>query len=81
MAVTKKSENSQLVQMRLKRNTISQVDDLQTLFNSPNRTDVVKTSIALASMIAQAMREGQSVFLESKAGKRERIVIPGLGKS
>jgi hypothetical protein len=71
-------KKSQLVQMRLRKPTIKQVGRLQKILKSETRTDVVKVSLDLAEMVASAMKEGSSLILESKSGKRERIVIPGI---
>jgi hypothetical protein len=72
------SEKYQLVQMRLLRETVSEIEELARKLNAQNRTDAVARCIHIASLVVRAMSRGQRLQLVSEDGSRETLVIPGL---
>lgn len=71
-------EKYQLVQMRILRETVADVEELQGSLNTNNRTDAVARAIQIAALVVRAMSKGQKLQLVSDNGSREKLIIPGL---
>lgn len=68
----------QLVQMRLLKETVAEIEDLSRRLDAHNRTDAVVRCIHIASAVVRRMCRGQSLQLVFENGARETLVIPGL---
>ena len=70
------------VQMRLRQNTIKQVEKLSKRFSSANRADAVRTSIDIADLVIKAIANGSQVIIYPLWWKfwqkPKRIIIPPL---
>jgi Ribbon-helix-helix protein, copG family. len=69
-----------VVQVRMKENTIKQVDKLQKRTHSPSRSDAVRRAVEISDTIISAIEHGEKVIIESKNGKQRQILVTGLSK-
>jgi len=66
----KQSPEMALVQMKMRKPTLEKIEYLKILMDTDNRTNVVKTSIDIAEMIADIIANGGRVVLEDKDGTK-----------
>jgi hypothetical protein len=66
------------IQMRLKPETIKQMDRLAQRIGSDNRTDVVRTSLAVTQMVTNCYDAGGSVIFKSSSGKESNMILLGI---
>jgi len=67
-----------LVQMNMRDRTIKKIESLKKILGTDNRTDIIKTSIDIASIVSSAIHNGASVMITEKDGSKSKIVIPGI---
>lgn len=72
-------KNSNLVQFRMKDETVEQTTRLQAKFNAPSKSDVIRRAIGLSDALVSAIEHGDKIFIEGHDGKRQ-LVIPGITK-
>jgi metal-responsive CopG/Arc/MetJ family transcriptional regulator len=66
------------VPVRMKENTIRQIDQLQTKVHAPSRSDAIRRAIEISDVIVNAIKEGDKIIIEGKNGKKRQILITGL---
>lgn len=69
---------TQLVQMRLQRKTMDNIQKLSELTNTTNRTQLVSSSIQLTQDIFSSIKKGAKVYIENPDGTKELIKIIGV---
>ena len=69
------------VQMKLKLDTIEEINMLQKLLKSENKTAAIKQAIEVTNLIANAISHGSNIILEEKDGTRAKLIIPILEKA
>ena len=69
------------VQMKLKPDTIEEIDTLQRLLKTENKTAAIKQAIEVTNLIAQAISHGGNVILEEADGTRAKLIIPNLERA
>lgn len=70
--------NTKLLQIKVKDNTLKDIDTLQERLHAPGRSDTVRRSIEITFALAEAMRKGAKLIVEDKKGNRTQIIITGL---
>jgi hypothetical protein len=70
--------DTKLLQIKVKNNTLNDIDTLQKSFHASGRSDTVRRSIDIASALASAVKKGDKIIVESKDGERKQIIITGL---
>jgi hypothetical protein len=68
---------SSTLNIRIKEETLQQIDTLQKLFDAPSRSDVIRRAIEMSDHLADAIEKGYKVTIEGKNGCRE-VMLPGL---
>lgn len=63
--------------IKIQDKTLKQTDNLLNQFKSPSRSDVIRRSIELSSLIVKSISQGDKIFIHGKSGRRE-ISLPGL---
>ena len=71
------STMSSTLNIRIKEETLQQIDTLQKLFDAPSRSDVIRRAIEMSDHLADAIEKGYKVTIEGKNGCRE-VMLPGL---
>lgn len=66
------------VPVRMKENTLKQVDKLQKKVHAPSRSDAIRRSIEISDMLVNAVENGGRIIVEDKKGKQKEILIVGL---
>lgn len=66
------------VQMRLRKDTLEQVQQLQELTRIQNRTRIVTTAIDLTNKLFSKIKKGSKIVIENPDGTKETITIIGL---
>ena len=69
-----------VVPVRMKANTLEQVDKLQKRVHSPSRSDAIRRAVEISDVLVNAVEHGDRVIIESKNGKQRQILISGLSK-
>lgn len=72
-----KDEKTQLVQMRLKPNTLSKINKISKNSGIDNRTQVVSNAVQLTEIISEYLHSGAKIYVE-KDGKKELLTIVGI---
>lgn len=65
------------VQVQMMESTLEKIEGLTKTLHTNSRSDVVKTSIDITKIVAEALSQGGSVTVE-KNGEKVKIVIPGI---
>lgn len=68
----------QLVQMRLLRETVREIGELQDVLRATNRTDTVVRCIQIAKEVILAAKKGTRLQLVSPDETVRTIIIPGV---
>lgn len=66
------------VQVSMVKPTLDTIESLKSTFHTNNRSDIVRSSIEIAAIVANAIKDGGHVILEDSNGKQREILIPGL---
>lgn len=69
---------SEVVQVRMKEETLQQLDKLKVVVKSPSRSDAVRRSVQLTDLLINAILKGNRILIEDNRGKQSQIMIPGL---
>lgn len=69
-----------VVQVRMKDDTINQVDKLQKRVHAPSRSDAIRRAVEISDLLVNAVEHGDKVIIESKNGKQRQVLIAGLNK-
>ncbi len=72
------TDDTQILQVRMKPHTIDQLDRIKTLTNSPSRSDTVRRAMDLSEMLVNTVIKGGNIIIETSNGKQQRILITGL---
>lgn len=72
------SELATVIPVRMKPNTLQQVDHLQECVHSPNRSDAIRRAIEISSTLLRAVELGGKIVIEGVNGRRTQILITGL---
>lgn len=70
--------NYKLVQVKMSEDTLKQIDEVKQRINAGTVTGTIKSSIAIANMVTEAMCKGSNVIIEDRNGNKHRIVMPGI---
>lgn len=68
------------VPVRMKDNTIYQIDNLQNRVHAPSRSDAIRRAIEISDLLVNAVEHGDRVIIESKNGRQREILIAGLNQ-
>ena len=66
------------VQVQMLTDTIEKIDKLKTGLKTTNRSEIVKTSVDIADMVVEVLKNKGRVILEDKDGTKRQIVVPGV---
>jgi len=69
---------TELLQIRVKEETLKQIDRLQVLTKAASRSDAVRRSFDITEMIINEIIKGGSVILADSKGKKRQVLITGL---
>lgn len=69
-----------VVPVRMKENTLQQIDKLQKRVHAPSRSDAVRRAVEISDLLVNAVEHGDKIIIESKNGKQRQILILGLIK-
>lgn len=72
--------NYKLVQVKMSEDTLKQISEVKQRIQADTVTGTIKSSIAIANMVTEAMSKGSNVIIEDKNGNKHRIVMPGISK-
>ena len=67
-----------LVQIRMKENTLAQIDNVQNRVHALSRSEAVRKAIELTDVITKALTQGDKIIIEGHNGKRMQVLIPGM---
>ncbi len=70
----------EVVQVRMRDETLGQLDRFMTIVKSPSRSDAVRRSLGITDLISSEVIKGSRLILEKKNGKQTQILITGLNR-
>ncbi len=73
-----KDKQPKLVSVRMRDNTISQVETLAKKVHAPSKSDAIRSAVEISSLLLDAVEQGGKVILEDKNGKQKQVLIQGL---
>lgn len=66
------------LQIKTVQNTMDKIAELSEIFHTNSKSDVIKSSVDIASIIAKAISEGGVVTVEDKNGNKNKLIFPGI---
>jgi hypothetical protein len=66
------------VTMNLTDKDVANTEGLQSLTGSRTKAQAVSTALSVTKLLAQKMSEGGEVFIKTKDGGIEKLVIPEM---
>jgi hypothetical protein len=63
------------VQMVLSAETVIEVEFLQEYLRLPTRADVVAAAISISSLLLREVKQGGSVYVESRIGSKSKLSL------
>lgn len=70
-----------IVQVRMRENTIHQLDQIQKRVGSPSRSDAVRRSIEFYDLLINAVEHGERIVIEGRDGEKRQLIISGLERT
>lgn len=68
----------EVVQVKMKNDTIRQLDKIKNIVNAPSRSDAVRRAVGITDTIIHAIEQGNRILIESTTGKQKQLLISGL---
>lgn len=72
------TEDVQVVQVRMRNETLGQVDRLRAIVGCQGRSEAVRRAVGITDILVDAIVKGQRVILEQPNGKQTQLLITGL---
>lgn len=66
------------VSMNLTERDIENTDKLKERLHARTKADTVSAALSITSSLSDHMMKGEQIFIRTKDGKTERLIIPGL---
>ncbi|MFC3909878.1 hypothetical protein ACFORL_12435 [Legionella dresdenensis] len=66
------------VSMNLTDRDISNTEKIKNRLHSRSKADAVSAALSITSSLSDYIERGEEIFVLTKDGKTERLVIPGL---
>ncbi len=67
-----------VIQVRMKENTIEQLEKFQNIVKAPSKSDAVRRSIEITDLLVNSIGKGERIIIESSNGKQRQVLISGL---
>lgn len=74
------SESTETVQVRMRPNTIHQLEKIQANVHAPSKSDAVRRAVEITELLISAAENGDKILIENKNGKQRQLLITGLSK-
>jgi hypothetical protein len=74
------SEHVEVVQVRMREDTLEQLDKLKTIVKAASRSEALRRAVGITDILVDAIIHGDKVILEKKNGKQTQILITGLNR-
>jgi hypothetical protein len=71
---------TEVVQVRMREDTLDQLDDIKNKVNAASRSDAVRRAVGLTDILISEIYKGKRILLEDKKGRQTQIFITGLPK-
>jgi Ribbon-helix-helix protein, copG family len=71
---------SEVVQVRMREDTLEQLDRLKAVVKSSSRSDAVRRAVGIVDILLNTVISGGQIIIEDKKGKQKQIVITGLNR-
>lgn len=66
------------VSMNLTDKDISNTDKLKDLLQARTKADTVSAALSIATAISEHVKDGDELFMRTKEGKEQRLIITGM---
>ena len=70
--------SEKFVQVRMREQTLSQVDHLKENLHAPSRSDAIRRAVELGDAMANIIKNGHKIIIEYNDGRETRVSIPGV---
>jgi len=74
-----KPKSGKLVSMGLTERDITNAEKLQEKFHCANKAEAVSAALSITVSLMDRLANGEELYIRTKAGITERLIIPGLG--
>jgi Ribbon-helix-helix protein, copG family len=71
---------SEVVQVRMREDTLEQLDRLKAVVKSSSRSDAVRRAVGIVDILLNTVISGGQIIVEDKKGKQKQILITGLNR-
>lgn len=69
--------NKKLINLRLSSSTIKKIDNIQSHFSSPSRTQAIVNTVNLTHELI-SLKKFSKIYIEHLDGSRDRLLLIGL---
>lgn len=69
-----------MVEVRMRDDTLLQVDQLQNRVHAPSRSDALRRAVELTDVVTKAIQHGARVIIEEKDGRQVEVNVPGINE-
>jgi hypothetical protein len=69
---------TKLVQVKMSDDTLEKIENVKVRTHAETTTSAIRSSIAIADMVTDAVSKGSNVIIEERSGVKYRITIPGI---
>ena len=66
------------VSMNLTGRDVENTEKLRKRLHSRSKADAVSAALSITSSLSEHLASGDQLFIRTKSGKTERLIIPGL---
>ncbi len=66
------------VTMNLTEKDVNNTENVKHKFHSRSNAEAVSVALSISSSLADIIKKGDYVYIKSKNGETEKIIIPGL---
>lgn len=71
---------TKLVQVKMREDTIKEIDEVQKKIQAPSMSDAVRRSIGIAYALTKYVEDGDKIIIETKDGEKKQLIITGMEK-
>ena len=72
------ASSAKLVQIKMRDDTIREIDEVQKKIHAPSMSDTVRRSVGIVYALTKHVEDGDKIIIESKNGDKKQIIITGM---
>lgn len=72
------ASNTKLIQIKVRDDTLREINEVQEKINSPSVSDTVRRSIGIVHALTKYAEEGDKIIIETRDGEKRQLIITGM---